>query len=80
MYDAEEQNNHQSLSKYKHLLETHEHHQSALLLLYRNIIFSTAVRIPGTFQGTKYIDIVSVGWFEGNYLLFAFQHCQASDR
>ena len=32
---------------------TYEHHQSALLLMYRRIIFSIAVGIPGTFQGTK---------------------------
>ena len=32
---------------------TYEHHQSALLLMYRKMIFSIAVGIPGTFQGTK---------------------------
>jgi hypothetical protein len=32
---------------------TYEHHQSALLLMYRRIMFSIAVGIPGTFQGTE---------------------------
>jgi hypothetical protein len=32
--------------------DTHEHHQSALLLMYRRMIFSIAVGMPGTFQGT----------------------------
>lgn len=34
---------------------TYEHHQSALLLIYLKMMFSMAVGIPGTFQGTAQI-------------------------
>lgn len=53
--------------------ETHEHHQSALLLIYRKMMFSIAVGIPGTFQGTA--DNASASCTPLNYI---DTHCSPS--